>query len=80
MTIRWRPDCLGPWRERNRIERFFNRAKHCRRIAIRFEKHAANYLAMLKLAAIRIWLRANESIRSGRATHLRSGLLQPFCH
>ena len=62
MTIRWRPDCLGPWRERNRIERFFNRVKHCRRIATRFEKHAANYLAMLKLAAIRIWLRANESM------------------
>jgi transposase len=50
------------YRERNRIERFFNRVKHCRRIATRFEKHAANYLAMLKLAAIRIWLRANESM------------------
>jgi len=50
------------YRERNRIERFFNRVKHCRRIATRFEKHAANYLAMLKLAAIRIWLRVNESM------------------
>jgi len=30
------------YRERNRIERFFNRVKHCRRIATRFEKHAAN--------------------------------------
>jgi transposase len=50
------------YRERNRIERFFNRIKHCRRIATRFEKHAANYLAMIKLAAIRIWLRVNESM------------------
>jgi transposase len=50
------------YRERNRIERFFNRIKHYRRVATRFEKHAANYLAMLKLAAIRIWLRVNESM------------------
>ena len=49
------------YRERNRIERFFNRLKHCRRIATRYEKLAANYLAMIKLAAIRIWLRVNES-------------------
>ncbi len=49
------------YRERNRIERFFNRLKHCRRIATRYEKLAANYLAMIKLAAIRIWLRAYES-------------------
>ena len=26
-----------------------------------YEKLAANYLAMIKLATIRIWLRANES-------------------
>ena len=32
-----------------------------RRIATRYEKLAANYLAMIKLATIRIWLRANES-------------------
>jgi hypothetical protein len=41
-------------------KRFFNRVKHYRRIATRFEKHAANYLAMLKLTAIRIWLRVND--------------------
>jgi len=33
------------------------------RIATRYEKLAANYLAMLKLAAIRLWLRTNESPR-----------------
>jgi transposase len=49
------------YRERNRIERFFCRIKHFRRVATRYEKLAANFLAMLKLAAIRIWLRAYES-------------------
>lgn len=45
------------YRERNRVERFFNRIKHFRRVATRYEKLAANYLAMVKIAAIRIWLR-----------------------
>jgi hypothetical protein len=43
------------------IERFFNKIKQCRRIATRYDKLAANYLAFIKLASIRIWLRANES-------------------
>ncbi len=50
------------YKERNRIERFFNRIKHFRRIATRFEKLAQNYLAMIKLASIRIWMRHNESM------------------
>lgn len=50
------------YRARNRIERFFNRIKHFRRIATRYEKLASNYLAMLKLAATQIWLRRNESM------------------
>ncbi len=50
------------YRERNRVERFFNRIKHFRAVATRFEKHAENYLALVKLAAIRIWLRNNESV------------------
>ncbi|MDP7652752.1 MAG: IS5/IS1182 family transposase, partial [Rhodospirillales bacterium] len=40
----------------------FNKIKYFRRVATRFEKHADNYLAMIKLAAIRIWLRVNESM------------------
>ena len=43
------------------MERFFNRIKQCRRVAIRYDKLAANYLAFIKLAAIRIWLRAYGS-------------------
>jgi len=39
------------------VERFFNKIK-CRSIATRYDKLAANYLAFIKLAAIRIWLRA----------------------
>jgi transposase len=35
------------------IERFFNKLKHCRRIATRYDKLATNYLAFLKLASIR---------------------------
>jgi hypothetical protein len=50
------------YRERNRVERFFNRIKHFRRVATRYEKLSANFLAMLKLAAIKIWLRAYESM------------------
>jgi transposase len=53
----------GPYlyRARNLIERFFNKIKQCRRAATRYDKLAANYLAFVKLASIRIWLRANES-------------------
>ena len=50
------------YKERNRVERFFNKIKHFRRVATRFEKHAQNYLAMIKLASIRIWMRHNESM------------------
>jgi transposase len=50
------------YRYRNLVERFFNKLKHFRAIATRFEKHAENYLALVKLAAIRIWLRTYESV------------------
>ena len=36
------------YKERNHVERFFNRIKYFRRVATRFEKYAANYLAMIK--------------------------------
>jgi transposase len=44
------------YRERNRVERTFNRLKQFRRIATRYEKRADNYLAMLTLASIILWL------------------------
>jgi transposase len=41
------PICFSPflYRARNRVERFFNRIKQCRRVATRYDKLAANYLA-----------------------------------
>ena len=44
------------YRQRNVVERCFNRLKQFRRIATRYEKKADNYLAMLTLASIFIWL------------------------
>jgi transposase len=35
-----------------------NRIKQCRRVATRYD---ANYLAFVRLASFRLWLRANES-------------------
>ena len=49
------------YRWRNRIERGFNKLKQFRRIATRYEKLAANFLAMIKIATVRRWLRAYES-------------------
>jgi len=78
ITRRWRA-CFSAvlYRERNRVERFFNTMKHCRRIATRYEKHASNFLAMLKLAAVRLRLRHYESmtwslLRAKRASPLRA--------
>lgn len=45
------------YRYRNLVERFFSKLKHSRAVATRFEKHDANYLALVKLAAARIWMR-----------------------
>ena len=50
------------YRSRNRVERFFNKLKHFRAVATRYEKHAANYLALVKLAATRIWMRDYKSV------------------
>jgi transposase len=56
------PICFSPYlyRSRNQVERFFNRIKQCRRVATRYDKLAANYLAFVQLASIRLWLRVNE--------------------
>jgi len=44
------------YRERNVGERLVGRLKQFRRIATRYEKLAANYQAMVGLAAITLWL------------------------
>ena len=43
-------------RERNVVERLVGKLKKYRRIATRYDKLAASYLAFVQLAAIRIWL------------------------
>ena len=50
------------YRERNLVERFFNKLKHFRAVATRYDKRDDNYLASVKLASARIWMRFNESM------------------
>src|SRR5438552_1803863 len=45
------------YRLRNRIERFFNKLKHFRRIATRYDRRAVYFLAALHLASAMIWMR-----------------------
>jgi transposase len=49
------------YRARDLVERFFNKIKHCRRVATRHDKLAANYLAFVQLASIRLWVGVKES-------------------
>lgn len=44
------------YRERNRVEWLIDRLKQFRRAATHYEKLAANYLAMVRLAALTLWL------------------------
>ncbi len=46
------------YRQRNRVERSINSLKRFRRVATRYEKLPDNYLAMVTIAALAIWLRA----------------------
>ena len=47
------PICFSPYlyHARNRVERFFNRIKQCRRVVTRYDRFAANYLAFVQLAS-----------------------------
>jgi len=49
------------YRYRNLVERFFNKLKHFRGVATRYDKRPENCLAGVKLASARIWMRVNES-------------------
>jgi transposase len=44
------------YKERNRVERLINRLKQFRRVATRYEKRAVNFLAMVTIASILLWL------------------------
>ena len=49
------------YRQRNQVERFFNKLKQFRGIATRYDRKAENFLAAIKLISVRLWLRFNES-------------------
>ena len=68
-NVRAMPQRLNPpsfskrlYRKRNLVERFFNKLKQFRAIATRYDKRDDNYLACVKLASVRIWMRCNESV------------------
>jgi transposase len=56
-TTSRRPLDATLYKERNLIERFFNRIKHFRRIATRYDKLARNYKSFLSLVAALLWLK-----------------------
>jgi transposase len=45
------------YKTRNRIERCFNKLKHFRRFATRFDRRAIHFLAFIHLASAMIWMR-----------------------
>ncbi len=50
------------YKERTRIERFFGRLKASfRRMATRCEKTSRNFMPMIKLASVRLWIEFYES-------------------
>ncbi len=44
------------YKERHLVECFINKIKQFRRIATRYEKRAANYLAMVHIGMLLLWL------------------------
>jgi transposase len=68
------PICFSPYlyRARNRVERFFSRIKQCRRVATRYDRLAANYLAFVQLASIRLMSpRPNKTYENDGSAHGR---------
>lgn len=49
------------YKQRNLIERYFNKLKHFRGIATRYDRDPVNFLAAVKLPSVRIWLKSYES-------------------
>ena len=45
------------YKRRNRIERCFNKLKHFRRFATRYDRRAIHFLSFIQLAAAMLWMR-----------------------
>lgn len=54
--IEQRPYDSERYKERNQVERFFNKLKQCRHIATRYDKTDRNFLAWIALASSLLWL------------------------
>jgi transposase len=51
------PHDIDVYKHRNRIERCFNRLKHFRRFATRYDRQTVHFEGFVHLAAAMIWLR-----------------------
>ncbi len=51
------PHDVQAYKLRNRIERLFNKLKHFRRVATRYDRRAAYFLATVHFASSMIWMR-----------------------
>lgn len=51
------PHDANLYKTRNRIERCFNKLKHFRRFATRFDRKAIHFLAFIHLASAMVWMR-----------------------
>jgi transposase len=49
------------YKQRNLVEPYFNKLKQFRGIATRYDRDPLNFLATIKIASVRIWLKSYES-------------------
>ena len=61
---------------RNRAERLISRLNQARRIATRYEKRGENYLAMIHIGMILLWLKpfADTALLLGQCKNVSSGV------
>ena len=67
------------YRERNLVERFFNKIKHYRAIATRFDKLASTFLAGVLLVCVLLWLMCGRRPFCKGNLMLARGRVQVMC-
>jgi transposase len=50
------PHDRDKYKERNRIERMFNKLKNWRRVDTRYDKTATSFMAFIAIASAKLWL------------------------